>query len=84
MLGKTYLPVIAVVSAVLAAPLLIPTHAEAQLKDRDGYDIVGIRLSERERENSRPVRLPDGRNASREWISRNAELTRNTSTKNRK
>ena len=65
MLGKTYLPVIAVVSAVLAAPLLIPTHAEAQLKDRDGYDIVGIRLSERERENSRPVRLPDGRGVLR-------------------
>ena len=61
MVGKINRPVIAIVAAALATPLLIPAQAEAQLKDRDGYDIVGIRLSERERENSRPVRLPDGR-----------------------
>ncbi|MEE2953338.1 MAG: hypothetical protein VYD57_19105 [Pseudomonadota bacterium] len=58
---KPFLSVIAVVSAALTAPLLMPMQADAQLKDRDGYDIVGVRLSEREREESRPVRLPDGR-----------------------
>ena len=50
-------------AAALTLPLfsLETTASAAGLKDRDGYDIVGVRLSERERRDSRPVRLPDGR-----------------------
>lgn len=55
--------------AVLAvsAALIIPTvssgsaSGQQRIVDRDGYDIVGVRLSERERRDSRPVQLPDGR-----------------------
>ncbi|MER0237497.1 hypothetical protein [Fulvimarina sp. MAC8] len=51
------------VSAALAIPTISVGPASAQLRavDRDGYDIVGVRLSERERRNSQPVQLPDGR-----------------------
>ncbi|MDY8107553.1 hypothetical protein U0C82_00130 [Fulvimarina sp. 2208YS6-2-32] len=53
---------LAATAALTLASFPAATSAVANgLKDRDGYDIVGIRLSEREREESRPVRLPDGR-----------------------
>ncbi|MEN3792058.1 hypothetical protein [Fulvimarina sp. MAC3] len=50
------------VAAALALPTMSVTPASAQQRmvDRDGYDIVGVRLSERERKESRPVELPNG------------------------
>ena len=51
------------VAAAFTLPLFAMTHAASAsgLKDRYGYDIVGVRLSNREQRESRPVRLPDGR-----------------------
>ncbi|WP_148227504.1 hypothetical protein [Fulvimarina pelagi] len=50
------------ISVAFVVPTFSINEAEAQRAvDRDGYDIVGVKLSERERRDSRPVRLPDGR-----------------------